>query len=53
MYLSIKAQPTSSGSLPIFGASLPTVHNGHEVILSSGTQFLSHNLLYGLVVICH
>ena len=44
MYLSMKAQTISSGSLSILGHLLPTASSGHEVILSSGTQFLSHNL---------
>ena len=49
MYLSMKVQTISSGPLSILGHPLPTVHSGHEVILSSETQFLSHNLLYSLV----
>ena len=53
MYLSMKAQTTSSGSLSILGHLLPKASNGYEVILSSGTPFLSHNLLYGLVGVYH
>ena len=53
MYLSMKAQTASSGSLSILGHLLPTVSSGHEVILSSETQLLSHNMLYGLVGVCH
>ena len=46
IYLSMKAQTTSSGCLSVLEHLLPTASNGHEVILSSGTLFLSHNLLY-------
>ena len=35
------------------GHPLSTASNGHEVILSSEIQFLSHNLLYGLVGVYH
>ena len=53
MYLSMKAQTKSSGSLSILDHLLSTASNGHEVILSSGTWFLSHNLLYSLVGVHH
>ena len=53
MYWSIKAKTTSSRSLSILEHLLPTASNGHEVIFSSGTLFLSHNLLYGLVGMYH
>ena len=48
-----KHKQYTSGSLSIFGHPLPTASSGHEVFLSSETQFLSHNLWYSLVSVHH
>ena len=53
MHLSMTAQTTSSRSLSIWGHLLPTASHGHEVILSTGIQFISQYLLYDLVGVYH